>query len=50
MKSRNPFGMLKMAPLGMKMLKTGRLSFKRESIKNKKQLQALLRAIKEEVR
>ncbi|MGB8952170.1 MAG: 4Fe-4S dicluster domain-containing protein [Candidatus Aminicenantales bacterium] len=48
LKSRNPFGMLKMAPLGLKLIRTGRMSIKRESIKNKKQLRFLLKAIKEE--
>jgi len=47
-KSRNPFGMLKMAPLGLKLLKTGRMSLRRESIKNRKQLKSLLNALKEE--
>ena len=46
-KSRNPLGLLKMAPMGIAMLKAGRLSFKKEKIKNKKQLQSLLRAVKE---
>jgi heterodisulfide reductase subunit C len=48
LKSRHPLGLLKMAPLGLKLLKTGRMSFKKESIKNKKQLQTLLKALKEE--
>jgi heterodisulfide reductase subunit C len=47
LKSRNPLGLLKMAPLGLKLMKTGRMSFKKESIKNKKQLQTLLKALKE---
>jgi heterodisulfide reductase subunit C len=47
LKSRNPLGLLKMAPLGLKLMKTGRMSLKRESIKNKKQLKSLLSAIKE---
>lgn len=47
LKSKNPFGLLKMAPLGLKLMKTGRMSLKKESIKNKKQLQALLKALKE---
>jgi len=46
LKSRNPLGLLKMAPLGLKLIKTGRMSFKKESIKNKKQLRTLLKAIK----
>lgn len=48
LKSRHPLGLLKMAPLGLKLLKTGRMSLKRESIKNKKQLRTLLKALKEE--
>lgn len=47
LKSKNPFGLLKMAPMGLKLMKTGRMSLKKESIKNKKQLQALLKALKE---
>jgi len=47
LKSRNPFGMLRMAPLGLKLMKTGRMSLRRESIKNKKQLKSLLNALKE---
>jgi len=35
-----------MAPLGLSLIKTGRLSLKKESIKNKKQLQKLLRSVK----
>jgi heterodisulfide reductase subunit C len=48
LKSHNPFGMLKMAPLGIKLMKTGRMSLKRESIKGKKQLRGLLKAIRED--
>ena len=48
LKSRKPFGLLKMAPLGLKLMKTGRMSLKKESIKDKKQLRTLLRALKEE--
>jgi quinone-modifying oxidoreductase subunit QmoC len=47
LKSGNPFGMLKMAPLGLKLMKTGRMSLKKESIKNRNQLKSLLKAIKE---
>jgi hypothetical protein len=36
-----------MAPLGLKLMKTGRMSLKKESIKNKKQLRTLLKALKE---
>ena len=48
LKSRNPLGLLKMAPIGLSMIKTGRMSLKKEKIKNKKQLRALLKAVKEE--
>lgn len=44
----NPFGLLKMAPIGMKLMKTGRMSLKKESIKNKKELKRLLSLVKEE--
>ncbi len=47
LKSRKPLGLLKMAPLGLKLMKTGRMSLKKESIKNKKQLRTLLKALKE---
>jgi heterodisulfide reductase subunit C len=47
LKSFNPLGLLKMAPMGLKLMKTGRMSFKRESIKNKAQLRSLLSAVKE---
>ena len=46
LKTLNPLGLLKMAPLGLSLIKTGRLSLKKESIKNKKQLQKLLGSIK----
>jgi len=48
LKTLNPLGLLKMAPLGLSLIKTGRMSLKKESIKNKKQLQKLLRSIKGE--
>ncbi len=48
LKSKKPLGLLKMAPLGLKLIRTGRMSLKKEAIKNKKQLRALLRAIKED--
>ncbi|MFQ6108679.1 MAG: 4Fe-4S dicluster domain-containing protein [Candidatus Aminicenantales bacterium] len=46
-KSKKPLGLLKMAPTGWRMIKTGRMSLKKEKIKNKKQLRALLKAVKE---
>lgn len=50
LKSRHFLTMIKMAPLGLKLMKTGRMSLRKESIKNKKQLRSLLSAIKEEAR
>jgi heterodisulfide reductase subunit C len=50
LKSRRPFAMLKMAPLGLKLMRTGRMSLRRESIKNKKQLRSLVHAVKEGAR
>jgi len=50
LKSRRPWAMLKMAPLGLKLMKTGRMSFRRESIKNKAQLRSLVKAVKEGAR
>lgn len=47
LKTRNPLGLIKMAPLGLSLIKTGRMSLKKESIKNKKQLRKLLKAVKE---
>lgn len=49
LKSRNPLGLLKMAPLGLKLMKTGRMSLKREAIKNRMQLKLLLESLKEAV-
>ena len=48
LKSRKPLGLFKMAPMGLKLMKTGRMSLKKESIKDKKQLRTLLKALKEE--
>jgi heterodisulfide reductase subunit C2 len=50
LKSRHPMAMLKMAPLGLKLMKTGRMSLRRESIKNKKQLRSLVSAVREGAR
>jgi quinone-modifying oxidoreductase subunit QmoC len=47
---RDPIGPLKMTSTGLNMMKTGRLSLKREKIKNKKQLHALLKAVSEEAK
>ena len=46
-KLKNPLGMLKMAPLGINLMKTGRMSLKKEKIKNRKQLRTLLNEVKE---
>ncbi|MFB0566323.1 MAG: 4Fe-4S dicluster domain-containing protein [Candidatus Aminicenantaceae bacterium] len=48
LKSKNPFGLLKMAPIGLPLIKTGRMNLKIEKIKNKKQLRNLLKIVKEE--
>jgi len=48
LKSRKPLGLLKMAPMGLKLMRTGRMRLKKESIENKKQLRTLLNALKEE--
>lgn len=47
LKSLKPFQLFKMAPLGWKLMKTGRMSFKKERIKDRKQLRALVKAVKE---
>lgn len=44
---KNPFGPLKMASTGLNLMKTGRMSLKKEKIKNKKQLHSLLKAVTE---
>ncbi len=50
LKSRKPLGLLKMAPLGLSMMKTGRMSLRKEKIKNRKQLRTLLKTVKEEAK
>ncbi len=47
LKSRNLLGLLRMAPVGIKLLRTGRMSLKQDSIKNTKELRTLLNAVKE---
>lgn len=47
LKSKNPLGLLKMAPLGLSLMKTGRMSLKKEKIKDRKQLRKLLKTVKE---
>jgi heterodisulfide reductase subunit C len=47
LKSKNPLGLLKMAPMGLSLMKTGRMSLKKEKIKNRKQLRKLLNTVKE---
>jgi heterodisulfide reductase subunit C len=44
---KNPFGPLKMASTGLNLIKTGRMSLKKEKIKNRKQLHSLLKAVME---
>ena len=43
----NPLGLLRMAPLGLRLLRTGRMSFRREHIRDRRQLTALLDAVEE---
>ena len=47
----NPFGLLKMAPMGLALLMKGRMEvkdfFQRDKIKNRKQLQDLVKGLKE---
>lgn len=47
---KNPFGPLKMASIGLNLMKTGRMSLKKEKIKNKKQLHSLLKKVTEEAK
>ena len=44
----NPLKLLNMASLGLKLVKSGRMSLRMESIKNKKELRSILKALKEE--
>jgi quinone-modifying oxidoreductase subunit QmoC len=50
LKARRPLAMLKMAPLGLRLLRTGRMSLKRDRIKNRAQLRTLVKAVKEGAR
>jgi heterodisulfide reductase subunit C len=43
----NPLSLLKMAPIGLKLLKTGRMVFRQDHIKDPKQLQIILDAMEE---
>ena len=47
---KNFFGPLKMAGMGIDLMKTGRMSLKMEKIKNRKQLHALMKAISEDAK
>jgi heterodisulfide reductase subunit C len=47
---KDPIGPLKMTSTGLNLLKTGRMSLKREQIKHTKQLHALLKAVSEEAK
>lgn len=44
----NPLNFIKMAPLGLKLLKTGRIGLKMESIQAKEELRTLLASIEED--
>ena len=43
----NPLSLLKMAPIGLKLMKTGRMVFTRDRIENVEQLRKVLDAVKE---
>lgn len=43
----NPFKFLGLAPLGLKLFRTGRIGFAIESMKAKKELRTILKAIEE---
>lgn len=43
----NPLGLLKMAPLGLKLMRTGRMVFGREHIEHPEQIQTMLDSMKE---
>jgi heterodisulfide reductase subunit C len=47
LKLKDFIGPLKMAPIGINLMKTGRMSLKKEKIKNTKQLHDLLKAVME---
>jgi heterodisulfide reductase subunit C2 len=50
LKTRRPMTMVKMSPLGLRLMKTGRMPVRREAIKNKSQLRSLVKAVKESAR
>lgn len=50
MKLKDPIGPLKMTSTGIKLMKTGRMSLKKEKIKNLKQFHAILKAVTEEAK
>jgi heterodisulfide reductase subunit C len=50
LKSRHPLAMLKMAPLGLKLMRTGRMSLRKEKIRNRKQLKLIVGAVREGAR
>ena len=43
----NPLSLLKMAPIGLKLLRTGRMALGQDHIKNPKELKAILDAMEE---
>jgi hypothetical protein len=43
----NPLSLLKMAPVGLKLLRTGRMALGQDHIKNPKELKAILDAMEE---
>jgi hypothetical protein len=43
----NPLGLLKMAPVGLKLIRTGRMIFRRDHIEHPDQIKTMLNAMKE---
>jgi hypothetical protein len=43
----NPLGLLKMAPLGLKLMRTGRMVFGREHVDHPEQIKTMLNGMKE---
>lgn len=50
LKTRRPITMMKMSPLGLRLMKAGRMPLRREAIKNRSQLRSLVKAVKEGAR
>lgn len=50
LKTRRPLTMMKMSPLGLRLMKTGRMPLRHEKIRNRAQLRSLVKAVKESAR